>query len=207
MFVLQKEWDMHPNHLYVKAFKAGLPGFAVHPSNTIAGTISNRTNALNTSNSVAKAESNHLTQSLNNYISHKLEDKAYNSSFLNSTSLDSQTATTEFIEALQSMTDYDLQNINYLNVNDSFFNSSSTPYQSFGHAQSSNYLQESLLNMVDVIDSNPKAFIQLEKSAKKVLQSFGLPTSQNNAADLINGMSDVLHIQTGNIGHLIDLRV
>ena len=92
-------------------------------------------------------------------------------------------------------------------MNDSFFNSSSTPYQSFGHAQSSNYLQESLLNMVDAIDSNPHAFIQLEKSAKKVLQSFGLPTSQNNAADLINGMSDVLHIQTGNIGHLIDLRV
>ena len=190
---------MNTNHLYVKAFKAGLPGFAVHPSNTISATISNRTNALNTSNSVAKAESNHLTQSLNNYISHKLEDKAYNSSFLNSTSVDSQTATSEFIEALQTMTDYDLQNINYLNVNDSFFNSSSTPYQSFGHAQSR--------NMVDAIDSNPQAFIQLEKSAKKVLQSFGLPTSQNNAADLINGMSDVLHIQTGNIGHLIDLRV
>ena len=105
------------------------------------------------------------------------------------------------------MTDYGLQNINYLHVSDSFFSNSSNVYQSFQHPQSSNYLQESLLNIADALDSDSPTFNQLEQSARQVLQSYGLPITQNSAAELLRGMSNALHTQLGNIGHLVDLKV
>jgi hypothetical protein len=105
------------------------------------------------------------------------------------------------------MTDYGLQSVNYAQVSDNFFSRSSNAYQSFQHPQSSNYLQESLLNIADAIDSNSPAFSNLEHSARQVLQSYGLPVSQNSAAELIHGMSDALNTQLGNVGHLIDLKV
>ena len=198
---------MNTNLLNVRAFKAGIPGFAIHPNASIQPTIQNNIYSSVKLEPKTRIETNHLTQSLHNYISYKLEDRTYNSSFLNSTSIDSQEATTQFIQSLESMTDYGLQNIKYLHVSDSFFSNSSNVYQSFQHPQSSNYLQESLLNIADALDSDSPTFNQLEQSARQVLQSYGLPITQNSAAELLRGMSNALHTQLGNIGHLVDLKV
>jgi len=195
---------MITSQLYAKAFKAGIPGFAIHPNAPIQPSIQNNLIANHHFVSNNRINTNHLIQSLQNYISYKLGNKPYNSSFLNSTSIDSQEATAQFIQSLQSMTDYGLQNVNYSQVSDSFFSNS---YQSFQHPQSSNYLQESLLNIADAIDSNSPAFSNIEHSARQVLQSYGLPVSQDSAAELLHGMGDALHTQLGNIGHLIDLKV
>jgi hypothetical protein len=107
---------MITNHIYAKAFKAGLPGFAVHPG---VGTTPNaqvKANLSTLKESSIKTEGNHLTKSLTNFLAHVSKERSYNSSFLNSTSIDSQAATTAFVKALQNMTDFSLQNVDYTRV-------------------------------------------------------------------------------------------
>jgi hypothetical protein len=162
---------MITNHIYEKAFKAGLPGFAVHPG---VGTTPNAQVNANLSTlreSSIKTEGNHLTKSLTNFLAHVSKERSYNSSFLNSTSIDSQAATTAFVKALQNMTDFSLQNVDYTRVGNGFFANSSS-YLSFQNVQSNNILQDALLNIADQIDEDPSAFSSLESLAQRVLQSY-----------------------------------
>jgi len=194
------------SNLYLRAFKAGLSGFAVHPS-TLQGTSTLNTFHTNyVSGNPHEYKVNHLTQSLNNYINRKLSKSAYNSSFLNSTSLTSQEATEQFITYLQEMTDFALRDINYIKVNGSSLVNNANYYQSFNHSSANNYLQESLLTLADSINIDDSVFSDLKNSANQLLQSYGLPASPNSASELLRGMSQLLNTQLNNVGHLIDLR-
>jgi len=194
------------SNLYLRAFKAGLSGFAVHPS-ALQGTSSLNTFQTNyVSGNHHEYKVNHLTQSLNNFINRQLSKRAYNSSFLNSTSLTSQEATDQFINLLQEMTDFALRDVNYLKVNGSFLGNTSSYYQSFNHSTANNYLQESLLTLADNISQDDSVFLDLKNSANQLLQSYGLPASPNSASELLRGMSQLLNTQLNNVGHLIDLR-
>jgi hypothetical protein len=197
---------MITSNSYIRAFKAGLSGFAVHPS-ALQGTSSLNTFHTNyVSGNPHEYKVNHLTQSLNNFINRKLSKSAYNSSFLNSTSLSSQEATDQFITLLQEMTDFALRDVNYLKVNGSFLGNTPSYYQSFNHSTANNYLQESLLTLADSISQDDSVFSDLKNSADQLLQSYGLLASQNSASELLRGMSQFLNTQLTNVGHLVDIR-
>jgi len=191
---------------YLRAFKAGLSGFAVHPSTLQAISTQNTFNTNHLNSIPNELRVNHLTQSLNNYINHKLSTRAYNSSFLNSTSLTSQEATDQFLIQLQEITDFALKGINHLKVNGAFFSDASDYYPSFNHSSANNLLQESLLTLADSISQDGSVFSDFKNSANQLLQSYGLPNSPNSASDLLKGMSQFLNTQLTNVGHLIDIR-
>jgi hypothetical protein len=135
-----------------------------------------------------------------------LSTRAYNSSFLNSTSLTSQEATDQFLIQLQEITDFALKGINHLKVNGAFFSDASDYYPSFNHSSANNLLQEYLLTLADSISQDSSVFSDFKNSANQLLQSYGLPNSPNSASDLLKGMSQFLNTQLTNVGHLIDIR-
>jgi len=191
---------------YIRSFKAGLSGFAVHPSSLQATSSLNTFNTNYVSGNPYEYKVNHLTQSLNNFINRKLSKRAYNSSFLNSTSITSQEATDQFITHLQEMTDFALRDVSYLKVNGSFLGNTPGYYQSFNHSTANNYLQESLLTLADSISQDDSVFSDLKNSADQLLQSYGLQASPNSASELLRGMSQFLNTQLTNVGHLVDIR-
>jgi len=191
---------------YIRAFKAGLSGFAVHPSALQGPSTLNAPNTNHLQNDSNESKVSHLTQSLNNYLYGKLSKHDFNSSVLNSTSITSQEATEKFIEQLQKMTNIAFQDISYLKVDSTIFGNNSSYYQSFHHLTANNYLQESLLTLADSISHDDETFSALKNSANQLLQSYGLPISQNSASDILWGMSQLLNTQLSNIGHLVDIK-
>ena len=191
---------------YIRAFKAGLTGFAVHPSTLQATSTLHLLNTNYLQSDPSEFKVNHLTQSLNNFINRKLSSRAYNSSFLNSTSITSEEATEQFLIHLQAITDFALQDVNYLKVNGAFFTDTSSYYQSFNHPSAHNFLQESLLTVADSMSKDDSVFLDLKNSADQLLQSYGLPTSQNSASEILIGMSKLLNTQLSNVGHLVDIK-
>ena len=189
-----------------KAFTAGLSGFAISPQAITAQTSVTNINSTYDSAVLKSSKRNHLVQSLDTYLNHQFNKKAFNSSFLNSTSITSQEATEKFVELLQSMTDIALQDPNFMKVNDGFFGGANNYYQSFSHASANNYLQEALLTLADSISQDSFTFSDLKKSADQVLVSYGLSVDQSSAQNLIRGMSQSLANQLSNVGHLIDIK-
>jgi hypothetical protein len=197
---------LNTSNPYIRAFKAGLSGFAVHPS-TLQATLT--VNTLNTNylnRNPAESKVNHLTQSLNNYINRELSSRAYNSSFLNSTSITSQEATEQFLIHLQEITDFALRDINHLKVSGTIFSDAPSYYQSFNHSSANNFLQESLLTLADSINRDDSVFSDFKRSAHQLLQTYGLPIYQNSASEMLRGMSQLLNTQLSNVGHLVDIR-
>jgi len=189
-----------------KAFTAGLSGFAISPQAITAQTSVPNINSTYDTAVLKSSKRNHLVQSLDTYLNHQLNKKAFNSSFLNSTSITSQEATEKFIELLQSMTDIAFQNPNLMKVSDGIFGGTNSFYQSFTHATANNYLQEALLTLADSISKDSFTFTDLKNSANQVLTSYGLSFDQNSAQHLIRGMSQSLANQLSNVGHLIDIK-
>ena len=189
-----------------KAFTAGLSGFAISPQAITAQTSVTNINSTYDTAVLKSSKRNHLVQSLDTYLNHQLNKKAFNSSFLNSTSITSQEATEKFIELLQSMTDIALQDPKFMKVSDGFFGGANNYYLSFSHASANNYLQEALLTLADSISQDSFIFSDLKKSANQVLVSYGLSVDQNSAQNLIRGMSQSLANQLSNVGHLIDIK-
>jgi len=200
------EWRLITLNRYLRAFKAGLSGFAVHPSTLQAISKLNTFNINYANGNPNESRVNHLTQSLNNYINRMLRTRSYNSSFLNSASLTSQEATDQFLTYLQEITDFALEDVNCLKVNGAFFSDASDYYQSFNHSSANNLLQESLLTLADSISQDSSVFSDFKNSADQLLQSYGLPASPNSASDLLRGMSKLLNTQLSNLGHLVDIR-
>jgi len=205
-FVLHNEWKMITSNPYIRAFKAGLSGFAVHPSTLQATSALNTLNTKYTISNSSESKVNHLTQSLNNYLNRELSSRAFNSSFLNSNSITSQEATERFLIHLQEITEFALQDVNYLKINGAFFSDTSSYYQSFNHASANNYLQESLLTIADFMSQDSSIFSDLKNSADQLIKSYGLPATPNSAPHLLIGMSQFLNTQLSNVGHLVDIR-
>jgi hypothetical protein len=135
-----------------------------------------------------------------------LSSRAFNSSFLNSNSITSQEATERFLIHLQEITEFALQDVNYLKINGAFFSDTSSYYQSFNHSSANNYLQESLLTIADFISQDSSIFSDLKNSADQLIKSYGLPATPNSAQDLLLGMSQFLITQLNNVGHIVDIR-
>jgi uncharacterized membrane protein YheB (UPF0754 family) len=206
VLVLQKDWKMITYNPHILAFKAGLYGLAVHPSNMLSANGQANINVITPDQSAPVSKTNHLSQSLDAYINHELSAKPFNASFLNSTAITSQEATEKFIEHLQEMTDFALQNHNRLIMNGSFFSNATSYYESFSHPSAHNLIQESLFSLADSMGQDNLAFSDLKASANQLLQSYGLPVNDQSAANMIRGMGLALSSQLGNVGHLVDIK-
>lgn len=190
---------------HIAAFKASLYGVAMSPfgienavQKTALQSVEGGTNQLSTTN---------LSQSVDTYLHREIPTKTFNSSFLNSTSITSQEATERFVEHLQKITDFGLQHPNALRIGNTHFGNAAISYQSFNHSTAYNYLQESLLTIADAMDRDSHTFTDLRASAHIVLQSFGMPVTDDSAAAMIRGISQLFTTQLNNIGHLVDLKV
>lgn len=197
---------MNTYNPHILAFKAGLYGLAVHPSNMQSANGHANLNVITPEHSEPVSKTNHLSQSLDTYINNALSAKPFNASFLNSTSITSQEATQKFVEHLKESTDFALQNPNRFIVNGSFFGNTASYYQSFNHPSAHNYIQESLFSLADSMGQDNLAFSDLKASANQLLQSYGLPVNDQSAAIMIRGMGLALSSQLGNVGHLVDIK-
>jgi hypothetical protein len=137
-----------------------------------------------------KSTSNHqglVYKVIDNYLAIKSSTQSYNSSFLNSTSLDSQQASQVFINHLVNMTDSVA-------------------------SSSSNQLQQAVLQALNAMDSSSgttsSSQQDLLNSAKNLLQSNSLQSEANDIRSLLTSISQSLHYQSGSfLGQIINTNV